>query len=212
MQKTIKRRGFTLIELLVVIAIVGVLASMLLPALGRAKSRAKATHCLSNLKQIGVCSHLYADDHEQSLPRSQHSGQSWVNSLQPYAGGKVLWRCPSDDKTTRPYSYAVNDYLTPPPPGQADYSTIGRIPSTSETMFMTECADKYTFNDHFHFAEHNDGNYSPFNYAQQVATERHLGSANHLFIDGHARALKWKLLQTELSRSGSRLINPAGHH
>ena len=61
--------GFTLIELLVVIAIIAILASLLLPALGRAKENSRRTACLNNLRQFILAAHLYAGDFQDYLPR-----------------------------------------------------------------------------------------------------------------------------------------------
>jgi prepilin-type N-terminal cleavage/methylation domain-containing protein/prepilin-type processing-associated H-X9-DG protein len=97
-----RERAFTLIELLVVIAIIGILASMLLPTLGRAKEKGHAIACTSNLRQLGMAMQMYGDDNEERLPTAHGvipfnstSPVAWVVPLRDYYKNTNVLRCHS---------------------------------------------------------------------------------------------------------------------
>lgn len=117
--------GFTLIELLVVIAIIGILASLLLPALGRAKERAKRISCNNNLRQLGIAVKLYGIDNRGVFP-PRNSQRRWPAQLESQYENLEILRCPSDsvaatvrnaphEADASPRSYLINgwnDYIS----------------------------------------------------------------------------------------------------
>jgi prepilin-type N-terminal cleavage/methylation domain-containing protein len=109
-----KSGAFTLIELLVVIAIIGVLASLLLPAFGKAKARSRNAVCINQLRQLGMATRLYTDEHNNILPTAEILPSMPVDParplpricdvLGPYAGrvnagtnvSASVFKCPAD--------------------------------------------------------------------------------------------------------------------
>jgi prepilin-type processing-associated H-X9-DG protein len=75
---------------------------------------------------------------------------------------------------------------------------------------MGECADQYANSDHFHFADPEEGDYSPTGFASEIAVQRHLQTANYVFVDGHVERVRWPTLRLKLGLAGWRFVNPAG--
>jgi len=140
--------GFTLIELLVVIAIIAILAAMLLPALARAKTKAQAAQCLSNLKQLGYASKMYSDDNTDHLPPNWlNDPRAWIDgalgdvssypgatNIQELSRGLLfkynpnvgVWKCPAANKGP--------SELVPNAPVCRNYSLEGRMGGANDAQ------------------------------------------------------------------------------
>jgi len=107
MGKLNKKNGFTLIELLVVIAIIAILAAMLLPALSRARERARQAVCLNNLKQLGNALYMYATDYKGYPPIAAGTlGEKFGGYQELF---KYIYGFPtSDEDKRRPYNWDSN--------------------------------------------------------------------------------------------------------
>jgi prepilin-type N-terminal cleavage/methylation domain-containing protein len=192
--------AFTLIELLVVIAIIAVLASLLLPAFTRAKSKARSTECVNNLRQWALAYRQYADDNTDFLPRRGQGvkplvqidrPEDWFNALPPYLalpsyqqiftngqrltpGAHSLYVCPAatDPGSNHFLPYAMNMNLCPwGSSGNSDATKFSNVVRPTQVVALADALGPYS-------ATYPSANpYTPI--------PRHRGRVNLLFLTGH---------------------------
>jgi len=197
--------AFTLIELLVVIAIVAVLASLAYAGAGSMIGKGHATKCLSNMRQIGAAMQMFVGDNDGRLPGTSH-GVSWTNSLSAYLGTNFIGKCPAVPEHRARVTYGWNDSLADSK-GQGIKAAVCRAPSL--TMASAELATNQS-SEHFHFAggRGGAGRVTPNQFKAAVNVEVHNGSANYLFVDGHAENLAWTEVQRRLRQPGTAFLVP----
>lgn len=224
------RHAFTLIELLVVIAIISILAAILFPVFAQAKEAAKASTCMSNMKQQAVGLQLYVGDVDdrmfyRSNWANSRSGDTtkigagdsannyrWWNLLQPYVKSSKILQCPSDDlpspsKDTAGNSSILRSYIAI---SCAESLNLSSVENSVDTMIITEKWGKdYT-------GVRTDSWIEPFNgdfttdatdsKRTFTAANRHHGQMNCSFLDGHAKSKSAGIVQSNASLTGCQLV------
>jgi len=207
------RRGavaFTLIELLVVIAIIAILAAILFPVFARARESARRTSCLSNLRQMGMAAHMYAQDNDEYTPcdyyacNSSTTHRRLVEQMLPYMKNNQILYCPSSYKVgqwmpdfvpTEANKAACNisyycfsfdrdvSTVSPPKPSYSTWVCWGFLRSRvgTATRVLSEASDAECW-------LFSDGwcKLTRTNYGVNLH-ESHNASINICYLDGHAK-------------------------
>jgi len=210
------RKGFTLIELLVVIAIIAVLMAILMPALQRVKKQARDILCRSNLNQYGLVARMYLDDNNSVFTNPYYwlflretgpyesaglpDGPFW-----PYLRDKNIHLCPTFKITARQkgiytsnYSYSMNGFLGNTAHGGVKSEASVERPFAEVFVFSEENSwpipglSRNAINDNMLLARHSpytpDRNSDCFaTYHNAPARDLNKGTANAVFMDGHAQ-------------------------
>lgn len=224
-----RRKGFTLIELLVVIAIIAILAAILFPVFAKAREKARQSSCLSNVKQIALALLQYSQDFDErlpmlyTLPPNSADRVGLIQVTQPYTKSYQVHDCPSADaKSNTSYlgnaSYGYNVQLLgggwatglgsiqrpaecvlladvmhdPNAPGNLLTPSFGPMQTDYDGSNCKICGGKHNS----FFTNHGSWQRPGFN-----IIERHNGTANVGYCDGHVKASKHLSLYNNGSNS-----------
>ncbi len=182
-----------MVELLVVIAIMGILASMLLPAVHKSREKGNQSECVNNIRQLGMALLLYASDHNSVFPLYSDAGVYWYDDpLDSYLDDRSVLECPSfkkyDPDDFRTQAYGINCHIASLPNGFMcnERAKLNRIKAPSKCMLIADSGAMPGSNIDGYYIIYNVSWFGfTFDY---LPGDRHNGGANIFFCDGH---VKW---------------------
>ncbi|MBI5835578.1 MAG: DUF1559 domain-containing protein [Armatimonadetes bacterium] len=209
-----KRRAFTLIELLVVIAIIAILAAILFPVFAKAREKARASSCMSNMKQMGLAVMQYVNDYDENYPlgRVRAGGVAntgnWAQIIQPYIKSTQVFSCPSNS-AGRNLILPDSDPNGPKISGcyLGNHRIMQLMPGTPQDMASVKTpANKIMIlegtSTGWPTGLHADWQAASDTRIRDTTFSGHMQMANYAFCDGHVKALKPTMLMSSTNMIG----------